>query len=163
MIKGIKKNKKGFSLIELIIVIAIMVALIAVMAPTFVKYIAKAGDATLTSSAEDILAFAKTEFANGTLSGKGGMKIYAASVDGSSKIIRLDFVPCEDGSANTIVYKSETDSGELGDGNDLARFKAGCGFNDGAACKSDLVYYIYIDNTISSHPTLEFVSEESGD
>lgn len=162
MIKGIKKNKKGFSLIELIIVIAIMVALIAVMAPTFVKYIAKAGDAVMTSAAEDVLAFAKTEFANGNLTGKGGMKIYTADNGSGHKTIHMDMVPCEDGSNNTIEY-SATENGTGGDGNDLTRFKEACGFDDNASCKSDLVYFIYIDNTISAHPTLEFVSEEATD
>lgn len=36
-----KKNNKGFSLVELIIVIAIMAALVAVLAPQYIKYIEK--------------------------------------------------------------------------------------------------------------------------
>ncbi len=51
---SVRKNKKGFSLVELIIVIAIMVALIAVMAPAFVKYVQKSRDAALTTAAEDL-------------------------------------------------------------------------------------------------------------
>ena len=50
---SVRKNKKGFSLVELIIVIAIMVALIAVMAPAFVKYVQKSRDAALATAAED--------------------------------------------------------------------------------------------------------------
>ena len=34
-----KKNNKGFSLVELIIVIAIMAVLMAVLAPQFLRYI----------------------------------------------------------------------------------------------------------------------------
>ena len=51
---SVRKNKKGFSLVELIIVIAIMVALIAVMAPAFVKYVQKSRDAALSTAAEDL-------------------------------------------------------------------------------------------------------------
>ncbi len=51
---SVRRNKKGFSLVELIIVIAIMVALIAVMAPAFVKYVQKSRDAALATAAEDL-------------------------------------------------------------------------------------------------------------
>ena len=37
--KGIKTNNKGFSLVELIIVIAIMAILVAVLAPQYLKYV----------------------------------------------------------------------------------------------------------------------------
>lgn len=59
---SVRKNKKGFSLVELIIVIAIMVALIAVMAPSFVKYVQKSRDAALTSAAEDYYTAVKTYY-----------------------------------------------------------------------------------------------------
>ena len=57
---SIRKNKKGFSLVELIIVIAIMVALVAVMAPNFVKYVQKSRDTALQTAAEDYLSTVKT-------------------------------------------------------------------------------------------------------
>ncbi len=57
--KKLANNKKGFSLIELIIVIAIMVALIAVMAPNFVKYVQKSRDTALSTAAEDFLSTVK--------------------------------------------------------------------------------------------------------
>lgn len=61
---SVRKNKKGFSLIELIIVIAIMVALIAVMAPAFVKYVQKSRDAALATAAEDYATAASTYLAD---------------------------------------------------------------------------------------------------
>lgn len=61
---SVRKNKKGFSLVELIIVIAIMVALIAVMAPAFVKYVAKARSSALASAAEDYASVCKTIIAD---------------------------------------------------------------------------------------------------
>ncbi len=61
---SVRKNKKGFSLIELIIVVAIMVALIAVLAPSYVKYVQKSRDAALTTAAEDFGTAIKTYFAD---------------------------------------------------------------------------------------------------
>lgn len=57
---SVRKNKKGFSLVELIIVIAIMVALIAVMAPAFVKYVQKSRDAAISTASEDFAQAVKT-------------------------------------------------------------------------------------------------------
>ena len=62
MVKRFRRNKKGFSLVELIIVIAIMVALIAVMAPNFVKYVQKSRDTALQTAAEDFLSSVKVAY-----------------------------------------------------------------------------------------------------
>lgn len=59
---SVRKNKKGFSLVELIIVIAIMVALIAVMAPSFVKYVQKSRDAAFQTACEDYFTALKTYY-----------------------------------------------------------------------------------------------------
>jgi len=50
--KKFRKNNKGFSLIELIIVVAIMVALIVVLAPQYLKYVERAR----VSADEDVIA-----------------------------------------------------------------------------------------------------------
>ena len=65
------ENNKGFSLVELIIVIAIMVALVAMLAPQFVKYVTRSRDAIVKSAAEDVLAVSKSEYALGHLTLKG--------------------------------------------------------------------------------------------
>lgn len=73
-----KTNNKGFSLIELIIVIAIMAVLVAIIAPNLTKYLGKSKDSTDTKNADEIESTLKTcitdyEMDNGDLiSGASG-------------------------------------------------------------------------------------------
>ena len=48
-------NNKGFSLVELIIVIAIMAVLIGVLAPQYVKYVAQSKVSTDITNAEELV------------------------------------------------------------------------------------------------------------
>lgn len=50
-----KMNNKGFSLVELIIVIAIMAVLVVVLAPQYLKYVEKSRNSTDTSNATSIV------------------------------------------------------------------------------------------------------------
>ncbi len=50
-----KLNNKGFSLVELIIVIAIMVVLIGLLAPQFVKYVEKSRQSTDIQNLDSIV------------------------------------------------------------------------------------------------------------
>lgn len=54
MRKTNEKNNKGFSLVELIVVIAIMIVLVAVLAPVFTKYIEQSRRATDVTNANTI-------------------------------------------------------------------------------------------------------------
>ena len=57
------KNNKGFSLVELIIVIAIMAILVGVMAPQLIKYIEKtnvSNDAQICDSIRSAITTAMT-------------------------------------------------------------------------------------------------------
>lgn len=69
-------NNKGFSLVELIIVIAIMAILIVVLAPQYLKYVEKSRNSTDLQSA--------TEF-------KDAMEIWAADPDAGTTAV--DFTP----------------------------------------------------------------------
>lgn len=64
------KNKKGFTMVELIIVIVIIVVLAAVLVPNLLKYVDKANQATCKNNAATILtqvqAETAEEFATGT-------------------------------------------------------------------------------------------------
>ena len=56
-----RKANKGFSLVELIIVMAIMVALVAVLAPQYIRYLQRSRDAVVKNAAEDVLTAVKTD------------------------------------------------------------------------------------------------------
>ena len=59
-----KTNNKGFSLVELIIVVAIMAILIGVLAPQYIKYVEKSrksADAQLVESCRTALQVALTD------------------------------------------------------------------------------------------------------
>ena len=62
-----KLNNKGFSLVELIIVIAIMAVLIAVLAPQFLRYVEKSRLQRDNSAISEIANAAKVAMANETI------------------------------------------------------------------------------------------------
>lgn len=55
-----KTNNKGFSLVELIVVIAIMAVLIGVLAPTFTKYVERSRKSTDVQNASAVLTAVQT-------------------------------------------------------------------------------------------------------
>lgn len=64
-----KMDNKGFSLVELIIVIAIMAILVGVLAPQFMKYVEQSRRSSDISSAEEIRQAVIASIADGEISG----------------------------------------------------------------------------------------------
>jgi type IV pilus assembly protein PilA len=62
-----KLNNNGFSLVELIIVIAIMAVLVGVLSPQFIKYVEQSRRATDIQNAESIRTAVLADIADGTL------------------------------------------------------------------------------------------------
>ena len=60
-----KTNNKGFSLVELIIVIAIMVILVAVIAPQYTKFVYNSRISTDVQTAAEMATDINTRIANG--------------------------------------------------------------------------------------------------
>ena len=58
------KNNKGFSLVELIIVIAIMAVLIGVLAPQFIKYVERSRESTDLQNLEEMKTTVETYVAD---------------------------------------------------------------------------------------------------
>ncbi len=79
------KNNKGFSLVELIIVIAIMAILAAAIAPALIRYINKARIADDLTAAGEIVSAANTamtnEDANDEVMSAGTGKVHLAKID----------------------------------------------------------------------------------
>ena len=62
--ENIKENMKGFSLVELVIVIAIMAILVALLAPQYIKYVEKAKittDEELIDNVQHVITMAVTD------------------------------------------------------------------------------------------------------
>lgn len=108
-----KKNNKGFSLVELIIVIAIMAILAGALAPALIKYIAKSRRSTDVSNAQTI-ATAVTNALSEEASydaAKGG-QTYKLSTTGAAFASSSD--PFEQAVADqlgTSTYKPKYDKG----------------------------------------------------
>jgi len=136
------ENNKGFSLVELIIVIAIMVALVAMLAPQFVKYVSKSRDAVITRAAEDVLSVAKAEYSLGHLrvigTSSGGLIRVQTNAEGKL-IVRIRNLTYDDGEGHT---------GRIG-------FEEMCGLDENQVSKSEKAYEIAISNSN------EFASEET--
>ncbi len=62
-----KMNNKGFSLVELIVVIAIMAVLVGVLAPQFIKYVESSRRSTDISNAQNIQSAVLADIAEGSI------------------------------------------------------------------------------------------------
>lgn len=68
-----KKDNKGFSLVELIIVIAIMAVLVGVLAPQFIKYVEQSRRSRDIQTAQEIREAVLADIADGSLTGSGSV------------------------------------------------------------------------------------------
>lgn len=146
-LKRIRESKKGFSLVELIIVMAIMVVLVAVIAPQFVKYVQKARNTVVQDAANQALSMVKSEYALGTL------KFASEEVEDASIMIQG-----HNNHIEMLLSGLEYD-GKTGTEANTA-FEDACGVDRGAQTKSNVKFQISIrraDDSIS--PSIETAIE----
>ncbi len=132
-----RKDNKGFSLVELIIVIAIMVALVAMLAPQFVKYVQKSRDAVVSDAAENVFSMVKSEAAlnNIAIASSATVTIKCSNNNGPISITQSGITFPDNGE-----YKT---SGWAGFVND-------CGIDLRKDTKSDKVFTITITSNSST-------------
>ena len=73
--REIMKNNKGFSLVELVITIAIMAVLIAILAPLFVKYVEQSRRSRDIQTADRIREAFLADIAEGSTAGMGSVEV----------------------------------------------------------------------------------------
>ncbi len=97
MLREKLRNKKGFTLIEIIVVIVILAVLMAVAVPSVMSYMNEGNKAKYESVARSVLITAQTEYAK-------------AIADGSDQA-----KPVDEGTAKATVVKALTATGKFGD------------------------------------------------
>lgn len=85
-----KRNNKGFSLVELIVVIAIMIVLVAILAPVFTKYVERSRRATDVQNANSIAESVLIDAADGELSDDAMGGTATKVTAGTPKAIKSD-------------------------------------------------------------------------
>lgn len=127
--KEVKQNNKGFSLVELIVVIAIMIVLVAVLAPVFTKYVEQSRRATDVQNANSIAESVLVDAADGTLNSTALGGARTKVVTGTPSAIQSnptakgdavakggDFYFVYKKATNTVeVYIGDTDTTNLAD------------------------------------------------
>ena len=78
-----KMNNKGFSLVELIVVIAIMAVLVGVLAPQFIKYVESSRRSTDVQNAETIRSAVLADIADGKITGSGSSSTCTSTTSGT--------------------------------------------------------------------------------
>lgn len=92
------RNNKGFSLVELIVVIAIMAVLVGVLAPQFIKYVEKSRQSNDIQTADNVATAMKTYFTDKPDTETHTVKLTKASdpsVTGTNTTKALDEVKLE--------------------------------------------------------------------
>jgi len=103
-----KKNNKGFSLVELIIVIAIMAVLVGVLAPQFIKYVEQSRRSRDIQTAQEIRESVLAAIADGKVTGSANVSIGAGSLTVGSGS-NVDTIAATDTlTASGSIAKNET-------------------------------------------------------
>lgn len=118
------KEKKGFTLIELIIVIAIIAILIALIAPNLVKFLSTARGTSVDANAKTAYTSIQTYLTEQETAGTTVAKNdYTISVDGTGKVTSTPALTGIEGYFNAKELQKVTITATVGDNNTLIKVK----------------------------------------
>lgn len=106
-----KKNNKGFSLVELIIVIAIMAVLVGIVAPQYLKYVERSRESTDVKNAQEIASSIGVSIANGE-AGYTTSQTLQTSFTGTTSM-SAPTMKAKDYSGQAFSYTFNVDTGEV--------------------------------------------------
>lgn len=86
----LRKNNKGFSLVELIVVIAIMAVLVAVIAPQLLKYVEKGRQSTDVQTVDNVASALQTYYADDDSHGVVTITISSSGVSDKTENALVD-------------------------------------------------------------------------
>lgn len=111
-----KLNNKGFSLVELIIVIAIMAVLIGLLAPQFLKYVQRSKYSTDVKNGQEIATVVQTLIADNALTTDETDKEFSASTafaEAKNKKLMAETPVSKVSTANKFYVTYDVKSGKV--------------------------------------------------
>ena len=135
-----------------------MVALVAIMSPSYIKYVQRSADAVVTAAAEECFVFCRSEFSSGNLDvvpDEAGECVLRIGVKDNSNHITIEIAK------GGIRYKDMGDEDFLEGDEALELFKTNVGLEEGKTVKSKLYYEIILTGSMAAKPYTVTLGEGS--